>query len=360
MATNDPNMSQSNDPTNPYPAQPANPANPPPGSPGLPIPPGLGARPNEPLQTPIGGLTATQLASGTSDPSSPANPATPGSITPSGTTTSTDPGAPPITATQTTQGGGLSDFTAGMTPDQVRALSNQYIGAGGANNIDNGQYWVDKYAQWGASDPGYFETRLKEGIGDQSGYNGAFGNIRTPGNAAATTPGGGGAGYVPGPTTQGPWTGTTPGQGTDLYNMLMKRANQSEIIDPNDPTIRSQVDPAVAQLQRQNTQNLAATAERAGSNANIGAETRAGSEAVGQGAATIEGQVMGQQLAARQQEIQQALSGAQGLLTNEQQMNLQEELAKLQLAQQQSQYEQTLGQNAYQFGTNTQLNAAGL
>ena len=82
----------------------------------------------------------------------------------------------------------LASFTSGMTPDQVRALSNQYISAGGVPNIDNGQYWVDKYAQWGNSSPAYEQTRLEQGIGDQPGYNGAFGNVTTPANAAQTTP----------------------------------------------------------------------------------------------------------------------------------------------------------------------------
>ncbi len=104
----------------------------------------------------------------------------------------------------------LPSFTSGMTPDQVRALSNQYISAGGVPNIDNGQYWVDKYAQWGNSSPAYEQTRLEQGIGDQPGYNGVFGNVSTPANAAATTPVSGLPPMNPLPSPTSPYASLTP------------------------------------------------------------------------------------------------------------------------------------------------------
>jgi hypothetical protein len=127
---------------------------------------------------------------------------------PTNTTTSTpplrqarnDPGAPGGTngtATQAAGNGTLSDFSGGMSDDAVRALVNQYLtaggstGAGGAHpNIDNGQYWVNAYDQWGNANPAYFETRLEQGINDSPGNSGYFASAgNTPSNAASQTPG---------------------------------------------------------------------------------------------------------------------------------------------------------------------------
>ena len=88
----------------------------------------------------------------------------------------------------------LGEFTANMTPDQVRALANQYISAGGVQNTDNGEYWVNAWNQFGKKDPAYFLSRLKQGIGDQPGYNQKWGAQSTPGAA-----GGGGGGGLAGP-----------------------------------------------------------------------------------------------------------------------------------------------------------------
>ena len=100
-----------------------------------------------------------------------------------------------------------------MTDEEVRALVNQHISHGGVQNIDNGQYWVDKYREYGSKDPAYFKTKLQAGIGDQPGYNGAFGNVRS-------TPfggGGGGGGYGTGSFGQPPPTFTAP-SGLDMSN----------------------------------------------------------------------------------------------------------------------------------------------
>jgi hypothetical protein len=397
MATNDPNIA-TNDPYNiQIPGQNPNPIQatgvPPAGSPGLPIPgmsnlPNLGTGPNNTSPN-TGGVAG---AMGVPMSNLPNLGTGPGNVSPNTGGVAADAsgygstGTAPATAGTDTSAAGPDMSTAALT-----AMMEQYGAAQGRSPADlasteasDAAYWIPKIQAGGPSQLAYWQSRMQSPPGQGSNAPG----VNTPASTAAGT-----STYVPMPTaavapaaapttTSSAIGGTTPGQGTDLYNMLMTRASQSEIIDPNDPTIKAQVDPQVAQLQRANQQNLAADAERAGSNANIGAETRAGAENVGTQAAGIEGAVMGQQLAARQAEIQQALSGAQGLLTNEQQMNLQEELAKLQLAQQQNQFTQsqgqqlgeytqgqaqqaaqfgqTLGQNAYQFGTNTQLNAAGL
>lgn len=135
----------------------------------------------------------------------------------------------------------------------------------------------------------------------------------------------------------------------------MKRANQSLVQDPNDPIIRNQTDAYNAQNTRESRNYLAGVAERGGPNANVNAETRAASEKVGQLGGQFQAQLMQRELDARRQEIQSALSGAAGFLTQEQQMQLQEEMAALDRAQNESQFGRNLGQRAYEYDTTDQF-----
>lgn len=184
------------------------------------------------------------------------------------------------------------------------------------------------------------------GTGPGSGAGGGGGSP-APGGGVVGDWGPGGTAPRTGP---GGWTGTTPGQGSALYDALLKRAQQSLTIDPNDPIIRNQSDAYNAQLQRSRTKYLQQEAERGGANTNIGAEERGSAEQAGQAGADFQSRLMGQELTARRTEIENALKGAAGLLTSEQQMQLQEELAQLQRAESRYQFDAGLGQNAYQFG----------
>lgn len=136
-------------------------------------------------------------------------------------------------------------------------------------------------------------------------------------------------------------SGIDSSQSNNLFSLLMDRAKQSLNVNRNDPAIRRQVDAYGATQDRARRSFLQDLAEQGGPNANISAETRSSAEKAGQNTAGFEGQIMQQEINARRQEIMSALSGAQGLLTAEQQMALQEELQQMSLAQ-----------NAYQFDTN--------
>ncbi len=140
------------------------------------------------------------------------------------------------------------------------------------------------------------------------------------------------------------------GRANALYDLLMQRAGQSLDVNPDDPIIRRQSDAYGAQQERSRRDYLASVAEREGDNANIGAETRRSAEQVGQSTGAFEAQLMGQELSARRQEIRDALNGAMGFLTNQQQLQLQEELAQLELALRQYQFGANLGQEESQFG----------
>ena len=94
---------------------------------------------------------------------------------------------------------------------------------------------------------------------------------------------------------------------------------------------------------------LSGAAERGGQNANLDAEARSASEKAGQNTAGFQAQLMQQELSSRRAEIQQALQGAQGLLTAEQAMKLQDELAHLNTALSAWGTTQSLGANESQF-----------
>lgn len=162
--------------------------------------------------------------------------------------------------------------------------------------------------------------------------------------------GGGGGAYVPGQGVAG--QGTIFGAGgqfgnagaNKLFETLMGRATQDLKVDPNDPLISRQVDAYNATQQRSQRNYESQLAERRGNNANMGAERRLGAEHIGSATSAFEAELMGRELNARRQEIQSALEGSRGMLTAQQQMMLQEELAQLGLAQ-----------GAYQFDVNDQF-----
>ena len=161
--------------------------------------------------------------------------------------------------------------------------------------------------------------------------------------------GGGGGAYRPGQGVAGQGSifgGNQLGsqQGNALFQQLMGRAGQSLDVKATDPLIQRQTEAFGAQQSRAQNKYEQALAERAGNQANIGMEQRAGAERIGQATSEYEGQLMQKEVGARRQEIEQALSGAQGFLTAQQQMQLQEELAQLGLAQ-----------NAYQFDVTDQF-----
>jgi hypothetical protein len=135
-----------------------------------------------------------------------------------------------------------------------------------------------------------------------------------------------------------------------LMDLLMSRAKQSEVVDPNDPVLKAQTDAYNADQTRTERQYEAGLAEKGGPNANMSAERRAGAETVGQNEGSFQAKLMGQELVARRTEIAQALQGASGLLTAEQAMQLQEELTKLDDQIRQSQFVQGQGQQESQFG----------
>ena len=145
----------------------------------------------------------------------------------------------------------------------------------------------------------------------------------------------------------------------ELYNTLMQRAQQGTNIDRNNPIIRAQADAFSANEERSRRNYLSDLAEKSGPNANLRNEARMSAEKVGQSTGGFEAELMGRELGARRQEISEALNSAQGLLTEEQRLALQNELTRLNDATQRfgiqtqdKQYYAGLGQNQRQFDKN--------
>lgn len=105
----------------------------------------------------------------------------------------------------------LSPFTAGMTPDQVTALVQQYNQAAGLQNADP-SIWNQYWTQFGAKDPGYFQTRLLNGINAAGGNMSPWQSLQSPTAGGGWGPGT--AGY-----TSGSSGGPMQGGGTTGYSL---------------------------------------------------------------------------------------------------------------------------------------------
>lgn len=235
---------------------------------------------------------------------------------------------------------GATDPNAGMPQGidpRLWALFQKYgktpTGAGTGNT--DWQYWQGKINAPGA-DSGYYLNRLSSdfaGTGPDVGGGGA---------------GGYGGGFTPStPVSQ--WSADP--RTNELYSLLQGQATQSKIVDPNDPIIRNQVDAFGAQETRAQRNYLADLAERGGGNANLGMERRMTAEKIGQDTAGFQAQLMGNELSARRQEIQQALQGELGFLSDQQKLELQNQLAIMDNLLGQA----GLQQGAYQFDQTNQF-----
>jgi hypothetical protein len=118
-------------------------------------------------------------------------------------------------------------------------------------------------------------------------------------------------------------------RGDNLFKMYTDRANQGLAINRNDPIIRAQADAFSANQDRAARNANSDAAERGGQFANLEGVRRMNAEHAGQASGAFEANLMGQELTARRNEIAQALAGEAGLLTADQQNQLQRQLALL-------------------------------
>lgn len=191
------------------------------------------------------------------------------------------------------------------------------------------QYWVDRINQtggWTQANQNYWLSRMAQSAGGVGDYSGA------------PEAGGSGVGYTyaglsipqnPGftPVPQ-PASGLAFQSNSDaLFKLLMGRAGQSLNIDPHDPIIANQVNAFKAQEQAGTRNYLNQLAEAEGPQANLGMETRIANQQQAQATGQMQAQLMQNELTARRQEIAQSLQEWGSLLTSQQQMALQQQLA---------------------------------
>lgn len=225
--------------------------------------------------------------------------------------------------------GGLTGRNAGVTEDQLAQLAAK---AGGQ----------EQAIQWLTDNPGDI------GRGLSSASFGSHGGTQSPAQAWTSQP------------QQDP-------RAAALYQQLLQRSQQSLAVDRNDPAIRQQADAYAANQERAKRNYISDIAERNGPYANIRGEQRLAAERAGTNAASFEAELIGRELTARREEIAQALSSMQGLLTAEQQITLQRELASITaalqeqgLAQSQDQFLRELALREWQAGDTSDLNWASL
>ena len=323
-----------------------------PTSPTAPLLSGATRDPNNPnLINFAPGSTAQQQATIAPDGS------TPGSTANGGVGMNPATGQPWTASASTTNAGGAT-FGGGWSQFATTAGTPQYALQQGLKSGLSGQALVDQLnANPATAGIQYYPATGQYGL--PGGYyvapnaSGALDLIQRSGGGGNTSGGGNStAAYVPGQGVPGQGTvfganNPATAQSNALVSYLLgegtgpSSANPAFSTDPNSPIIKGQVDAYRASQEQTARTAESAAAEAAGPGAPITAETRSAQETAGQNTSSYQAQLMGQQLTARQTEIQNALSGAYGAITAEQSMMLQEELSQLQLAQTSYQYDTT-------------------
>lgn len=129
-------------------------------------------------------------------------------------------------------------------------------------------------------------------------------------------------------------TQATANQGTQdvVRNSYLQQATQGTKIDTADPNFRQQADPFAAAVTRERRNFLSEQAEKAGPYATgaLRGQARMTAERAGQAIGSFEADLVARELTNRRNEIQAALSGLRGLVSEDQQRALQRELAALQ------------------------------
>jgi len=114
-----------------------------------------------------------------------------------------------------------------------------------------------------------------------------------------------------------------------LFEQLMARARQSTAVSADDPTIKAQVDPYVAQQTRASREYLAKVAEQQGPLGNIGGEQRMAAEKLGQNSGLFEAELIGREIKAKRDEVADALQLATQMGNSSAVLEMQEKLKLL-------------------------------
>jgi hypothetical protein len=254
-----------------------------------------------------------------------------------------------------TPGYGQAPAAPAAAPWNLNSWADQQLDA--VQSTDDRNYWYGKLA----ADP-------KAASGDQSALGYWSDRIRR-GNGSSLVKNGSLSLFNDGPTggSQPPPQAAHDPRADELYNTLLARSQQSLAVDRTNPAVRSQADANAAATDRSARNYLADLAEKAGPLANLQGETRLVNERAGQSEGAFESTLVGNEINARRQEIQNALSQMGSMLTSQQQMSLQEELARLNDATQRygisssaDQFSQSLAQRKNEFSQTNAFNYANM
>lgn len=218
---------------------------------------------------------------------------------------------------------------------------NQALAA--VQSTDDPNYWYDVISK----DPNgfgsawdYWQGRINQGDGSIGVRNGTVQKFQD-GPAVGSSGAGSGQSPLPSDATN------------QLYQTLLQRSGQSLQVSPEDPIIKGQTNAYNASQEQARRKYLSAEAEHGSPYGNMGAETRSAYETAGQNGSQFQATLMQNELTQRRQEIQDALTQTGSLLTDQQHLALQQQLALLDNAlKQQSinsgndQFAQTFGLNA--------------
>lgn len=168
---------------------------------------------------------------------------------------------------------------------------------------------------------------------------GPTGNVNTPSNpypvsgvsssmnnSSAGGSSGGSSAPSSAPTQNSAFQNQLQANATSLYNTLLDRSKQSLSVGANDPIIKGQVDAYRAENDRDSRNAQTQWAESSGPYANPQGQERMLAEKSAQATSGLQASLMGNELTARRNDIQNALTQMGGLLTSEQQTALQQQL----------------------------------
>lgn len=116
------------------------------------------------------------------------------------------------------------------------------------------------------------------------------------------------------------------GRRDTLYKHLEDRAGQALNFDGSDPIVKAQTDAFRAQQDRSQRDYLSNVAERGGPDANLRGEQRMAAEKTGQATSGFQAELMGRELGSRRAEIADSLHQQGGILSQDQQIQLQQQL----------------------------------
>lgn len=231
---------------------------------------------------------------------------------------------------------------------QIQQWYQNYLGHDmGAGTDEQKGIW----SQWAGMDPAAVEAGIKNS-GEAQAYSAGRTKVANPAvNPAAT------AGATLAQPTFSAYSGGAPpiasSQGANpalaqLRDLLMAKATQSEVIDPNDPNVKAATDTYRADVTRGGNSFLSRQAESGGPINNMDAAYRSVGEKAGQATADYRSNLINGLRTARQTQIAQALGGLGGTLSIDEATRLRQEDQDLARSQFGAGTAQQAFQNQYQ------------